>query len=256
MNITTVSTIFTLIIAVMAYFGNFTGVDKATLKNEYVKKGEATFDDLQASIKNRYYEEKKRLLGHSSNLASFEASKRVETQEVSNENRHSDKIKSVENSPQDIETETVDVPQSTATVQIEKHPAKKEEFTSQVACTQMGVNEYTIDAECRKKLYDFFTTIDPNDYTFEIIPVVDKHDFIILKQIKQNPQLCKGMEPQISDNQMKKLFTLANAGLGVKRSQEARWLLRQRFGKDIQVKFTPYTIETNYERGFLIRLYK
>jgi len=225
------SSIFATGIATMGYFGNFSGVDGETLDREYIKKGEASFDDLSASLKKRYYSEKKKCQNQ----------KPVVT--------NSDIVNKCEPSQE------IKAPKITAITPKIILKSKKNNLVSQISCANMGVNEYKIDNECRVKLYDFFKTIDSKEYKFEIIPLVDNHDFKILKQIKQNPDLCSNLEPKINDTQISNLFSLANAGLGVYRIKEARWLLRQRFGKDVDVKFTPYTINTKYERGFLIRLY-
>jgi len=225
------SAIFATIIATMGYFGNFSGVDAKTLNNKYVKKGEASFDDLSTSVKKRYYSEKKKCQNQKPVLANSDI---INKCEPTNELK-AQKVTSFE-------------PKTTL-------KSKKNNFVSQISCSNMGVNEYKIDNVCRTKLYDFFKTIDSKEYKFEIIPLVDNHDFKILKQIKQNPELCNNLETKINATQMSNLFSLANAGLGVYRIKEARWLLRQRFGKNIDVKFTPYTINTKYERGFLIRLY-
>jgi len=223
--------IFTTIVAIMGYFSNFSGVDAKTLNDRYVKKGEASFDDLSNSVKKRYYSEKKKCQNQKPVLANSDIINRCEpTHELKTEKITSFKPKNTLNSD-------------------------KNNFVSQISCSNMGVNEYKIDNVCRTKLYDFFKTIDSKKYKFEIIPLVDNHDFKILKQIKQNPEICNNLEAKISTTQINNLFSLANEGLGVYRIKEARWLLRQRFGKNIDVKFTPYTINTKYERGFLIRLY-
>jgi len=240
------SAIFAASLGIMGYFGNFTGVDKTTLESEYIKKGEATFDDLRLSIKKRYYDERKKWQQNRNTEPKQE--KKLALKEI-----------------EEIETNEVSVPESIKeAVQIKeeiitqttKTSSKQASFTSQISCANMGVNEYKISKKCRMKLYDFFKTINKDEYQFEIIPLVDNHDFKILKQLKKNPELCQNIDPRISDIQMQRLFSLANAGLGVYRIKEARWLLRQRFGKDVNVKFTPYTINTKFDRGFIIRLYK
>jgi len=227
---TALSAIFATVIGTMGYFGNFSGVGSETLDKEYVKKGEASFDDLSPSLKKRYYAEKKKCQNQKTAVTNSSSIKSEPIQEVK--------------APQVVYSEPKVLQKS-----------KKQNFVSQISCANMGVNEYKIYDECRTKLYDFFKTVDSDEYKFEIIPLVDNHDFKILKQIKQNPNICNKLESKISDTQISNLFSLANAGLGVYRIKEARWLLRQRFGKDIDVKFTPYTINTKYDRGFLIRLY-
>ena len=228
---TALSAIFATTVGTMGYFGNFSGVDGKTLDKEYVKKGEASFDDLSSSLKKRYYAEKKKC---------------QEKKPIENSSDTTNKCEPIQE---------VKAPQIVSLKPTTTQESKKQNFVSQISCANMGVNEYKIYDECRTKLYDFFKTIDSDKYKFEIIPLVDNHDFKILKQIKQNPNICNNLESKISDTQINNLFSLANAGLGVYRIKEARWLLRQRFGKDIDVKFTPYTINTKYDRGFLIRLY-
>jgi len=242
---TALSAIFATAIGTMGYFGNFSGIDSTTLEKEYIKKGEASFDDLSASLKKRYYSErekcrnKKALPSQGKKAAQCEPIQEVKVPQIV-------KIE---------EDQELKVPQIVHREEEKIVNTKKERLISQISCSNMGVNEYKIYKECRTKLYEFFKDINPEEYRFEIIPLVDNHDFKILKQIKKSPEICNKLESKIDDTQIKNLFTLANVGLGVYRIKEARWLLRQRFGKELDVKFTPYTINTKYERGFLIRLY-
>jgi hypothetical protein len=114
---------------------------------------------------------------------------------------------------------------------------KKLKKITQISCQNLEVYDHKITPECLSKI-DNISKKFGIDYTYEIIPTINKKDM----------EIAKGYKEKSKDYLMR--------GLAKQRVNEARDTLVNSIGKEVKIKRVGYYVKTNYERGFIIRVLK
>ncbi len=285
-------TIIILIGAVLAtIYGNFSGVDGATLKKEYLKKDEVGFSSLPKDIQQEYIKK--------ANIEFFDLPKNIQEQYINkkmfSEQEEAQKREEMERSSKLLEAQSkiaslesdINALQKQIEAfelskqELQKQEAKKEEaqkkeevkevttkdkkdttlsefnpnfkLISQISCIDMGFGDYKVTDSCRDKVEKFFNTLKEKKLFFEVIPIVDEGDFEIIHKIND----LNSKKEFLNGDKLKSLSLYANSGLGKFRAKEAGWLLRKRYGEDVKIQYVSYEIESKEKkRGFIIRAYK
>ncbi len=123
------------------------------------------------------------------------------------------------------------------------------EKLGKVECGDMVSGNFKISSTCKAKVEKFLNQYD-NTYYFEVIPIIGTGGFASLNKVKRDGRLG------IPDSEIKRLTRLSNIGLGRDRAKEGGWLIRDRFGDDVKISYTVYSIESKSKRGFVIRAYR
>lgn len=118
-----------------------------------------------------------------------------------------------------------------------------------VECGDMVSGNFAISSTCKTKVDKFLAQYDNTNY-FEVIPIVGTGGFASLSKVQRDGRLG------ISDSEIKRLTRLSNIGLGRDRAKEGGWLIRDKFGDDVKISYTVYSIEAKNKRGFVIRAYR
>jgi hypothetical protein len=130
-----------------------------------------------------------------------------------------------------------------------KTKSKKLSLLDSIECDDMNSGNFKISSTCKKKVDKFLSKFSKDNF-FEVIPIMGNGGFASLNKVKKNKQLG------IPDKEIKRLTDLANIGLGRYRAKEGGWLIREKFGDDVKISYTVYSIEAKNKRGFIIRAYK
>jgi hypothetical protein len=114
---------------------------------------------------------------------------------------------------------------------------KSNKRLKQVSCQDMKPYEHQASNTCKATILELTKKYDKT-HIFEIIPTVNKED----------REFAKNYKAKSKDYLMR--------GLAKQRVNEARNLLINNLGKDINIKRVGYYLKTNFEKGFIIRVYK
>ena len=264
----------TVIIVVLSLiFGNFDGVSSKTLKSEYIKKSSLSFEDLPSFEKKNYVratelEDAKTQIDSITSTDNSLGSKNMQDKIISLQDTISILEASNDNINRKNETLISEVSslrqelkliksEKSVTFNNTKYLNKKNnsslKLKSQTNCYDMEMGSSLISKSCRNQIQKFLKSVPKNSY-FEIIPLVDKHEFKILSKLKA---LGKDADTilGIKDKEIEILSKLANTGIGKYRSRESAWLLRQELGANVKAMPVNYQIITNRQRGMVIRAY-
>ena len=118
-----------------------------------------------------------------------------------------------------------------------------------VECDDMVSGNIKISSTCKAKVDKFLSQYDETNY-FEVIPIVGTGGFASLSKVQRDGRLG------IPESEIKRLTRLSNIGLGRDRAKEGGWLIRDKFGDDVKISYTVYSIESKNKRGFVIRAYR
>ena len=118
-----------------------------------------------------------------------------------------------------------------------------------VECGDMISGNFKISSTCKAKVNKFLAKYDETNY-FEVIPIVGTGGFASLSKVQRDGRLG------IPESEIKRLTRLSNIGLGRDRAKEGGWLIRDKFGDDVKISYTVYSIEAKNKRGFVIRAYR
>ncbi len=127
--------------------------------------------------------------------------------------------------------------------------ASKLELLGKVECGDMISGNFKISSTCKEKVDKFLSQYSKSDY-FEVIPIIGSGGFASLNKVQRDGTLG------ISDSEIKRLTRLSNIGLGRDRAKEGGWLIHEKFGDDVKISYTVYSIESKSKRGFVIRVYR
>lgn len=125
----------------------------------------------------------------------------------------------------------------------------KLQLLDKVECEDMVSGNFKISPTCKAKVDEFLTQFDEAHY-FEVIPIMGAGGFASLNKVQRDRRLG------IPDSEIKRLTRLANIGLARDRAKEGGWLIRDKFGDDVKISYTVYSIESKDKRGFVIRAYR
>jgi len=118
-----------------------------------------------------------------------------------------------------------------------------------VECGDMVSGNFKISSTCKAKVDKFLSQYDKTHY-FEVIPIIGTGGFASLNKVQRDGSLG------IPDSEISRLTRLSNIGLGRDRAKEGGWLIRNKFGDDVKISYTVYSIEAKNKRGFVIRAYR
>jgi hypothetical protein len=127
--------------------------------------------------------------------------------------------------------------------------AVKLQKLGKVECGDMVSGNFKISSTCKAKVDKFLSQYDETHY-FEVIPIIGTGGFASLSKVQGDKRLG------IPDSEIKRLTRLSNIGLGRDRAKEGGWLIRDKFGDDVKISYTVYSIEAKNKRGFVIRAYR
>jgi len=270
--VSTLLFIIILVSSVAVYkYAHFDGVDAKTLRANYIKKTNISFNDLKYDEQKEYVtsssinSQKNKLEELQKNL-SYEKEK---TDKISNEIAEcKDNLEITKNSLQETLSK---VKNKTAKVLLEKR----------LQCDDTKIGSYHLSKSCKNRIKKFISNLN-SDITIELIPLVDKHDFAILESLaelgnsaymkSQNgaKMLCTMVNSMglninncadswldslhLSKSELERLSFIANTGLGKLRSNEAGWYISTLTKNKIQP--VNYHIKTDNKRGLILRLYR
>jgi len=118
-----------------------------------------------------------------------------------------------------------------------------------VECSDMVSGNFKISPTCKAKVDKFLSKYN-DTYYFEVIPIVGTGGFASLNKVQRDKRLG------IPDSEIKRLTRLSNIGLGRDRAKEGGWLIREKFGDNVNISYTVYSIKSKDKRGFVIRVYR
>jgi len=118
-----------------------------------------------------------------------------------------------------------------------------------IECGDMVSGNFKISSTCKAKVDKFLSKYDKTHY-FEVIPIIGTGGFASLNRVQRDGSLG------IPDSEIERLTRLSNIGLGRDRAKEGGWLIRDKFGDDVKISYTVYSIEAKDKRGFVIRAYR
>ena len=122
---------------------------------------------------------------------------------------------------------------------------KKVVFIASVECTDMGAGSDRPTQVCKNKVSDFLQSYNSN-YYFEITPIVSRGNFIATsKAAKVIPQ-----------DELEKIDSYANFGIGKERAKVAGEMIKDEFGDFSRISYSNDIITSQDKQGFIIKVYR
>ena len=122
---------------------------------------------------------------------------------------------------------------------------KKVVFIASVECTDMSAGSDKPTQTCKDKVSDFLQSYNSN-YYFEITPIVSRGNFIATsKAAKVIPQ-----------DELEKINSYANFGIGKERAKVAGELIKDEFGDFSRISYSNDIITSQDKQGFIIKVYR
>ena len=122
---------------------------------------------------------------------------------------------------------------------------KKVVFIASVECTDMSAGSDKPTQTCKNKVSDFLQSYNSN-YYFEITPIVSRGNFIATsKAAKTIPQ-----------DELEKIDSYANFGIGKERAKVAGELIKDEFGDFSRISYSHDIITSEDKQGFIIKVYR
>ena len=122
---------------------------------------------------------------------------------------------------------------------------KKVVFIASVECTDMSAGSDKPTQTCKNKVSDFLQSYNSN-YYFEITPIVSRGNFIATsKAAKTIPQ-----------DELEKIDSYANFGIGKERAKVAGELIKDEFGDFSRISYSNDIITSEDKQGFIIKVYR
>ncbi|MBR8464065.1 hypothetical protein KDD93_05695 [Campylobacter sp. faydin G-24] len=115
---------------------------------------------------------------------------------------------------------------------------------SSITCNDMDANS-KISVMCKNRVSEFLQRFNSN-YIYEIVPIVDKRNFVLPQNVTQN----------IKKDDLGRLNNYVNYGVGKERSKVVEQLLRDEFGDFARISFSSDVIIKDNIRGFVIKVYR
>ena len=120
-------------------------------------------------------------------------------------------------------------------------------------CYNMAKGSDQLTKKCTKNIFNFINKHKNAKY-FEVIGVLSRDDFLILKKLKKNLDVLEKLN--VTTAKIKKLEKYSDIGLSQKRVEETIWFIKQTLGKDTIALPVNYTITSKYHnRGTVVRAY-
>lgn len=127
--------------------------------------------------------------------------------------------------------------------------SKEVKFT--LTCSDHRLGSYYMDKKCQDKVLAFINKYG-TAYAYDVIGVVDKHDFAVISGLKKiDSDILQKLH--IQNHHIKQLEDIAPLGLARARAKEVMQLLKFKLGKDALVKQASYELILPDKRGFVIQ---
>ena len=122
---------------------------------------------------------------------------------------------------------------------------KKVVFIASVECSDMSAGSDRPTQVCKNKVSDFLQSYNSN-YYFEITPIVSRGNFIATsKAAKVIPQ-----------DELEKINSYANFGIGKERAKVAGEMIKDEFGDFSRISYSNEIITSQDKQGFIIKVYR
>ena len=122
---------------------------------------------------------------------------------------------------------------------------KKVVFIASVECSDMSAGSDRPTQVCKNKVSDFLQNYNSN-YYFEITPIVSRGNFIATsKAAKVIPQ-----------DELEKINSYANFGIGKERAKVAGEMIKDEFGDFSRISYSNDIITSQDKQGFIIKVYR
>ena len=225
--------LLSVIVALLGYIGyiynNYDLLQKGDLQNNYISKESIDFYSLPQTIQDQY------ILKSQHNIQAQQLKDHIDTLQQN--------ITKLKNQPTKIITKEITKTIPKEIVVYKKYNSNKFDTFE---CDDMSDGGYYISNSSLKKLHQFLDKHKNSKY-FEIIGLVDKLDFRLLRDLKG----------KIDNKKREKLDNFAQIGLSRKRVIEATWNIKDYLGKDTDIKVVNYTITSKKKhKGFIVRAYQ
>ncbi|MGP1532974.1 MAG: vesicular transport factor Uso1p [Campylobacter sp.] len=122
---------------------------------------------------------------------------------------------------------------------------KKVVFIASVECSDMSAGSDRPTQVCKNKVSDFLQSYNSN-YYFEITPIVSRGNFIATsKAAKAIPQ-----------DELEKIDSYANFGIGKERAKVAGEMIKDEFGDFSRISYSNDIVTSEDKQGFIIKVYR
>ena len=122
---------------------------------------------------------------------------------------------------------------------------KKVVFIASVECTDMSAGSDKPTQTCKDKVSDFLQSYNSN-YYFEITPIVSRGNFIATSKVAKT----------IPQDELEKIDSYANFGIGKERAKVAGELIKDEFGDFSRISYSNDIITSQDKQGFIIKVYR
>ena len=122
---------------------------------------------------------------------------------------------------------------------------KKVVFIASVECTDMSAGSDKPTQTCKNKVSDFLQSYNSN-YYFEITPIVSRGNFITTSKVAKT----------IPQDELEKIDSYANFGIGKERAKVAGGLIKDEFGDFSRISYSNDIITSEDKQGFIIKVYR
>ena len=122
---------------------------------------------------------------------------------------------------------------------------KKVVFIASVECTDMSAGSDKPTQTCKNKVSDFLQSYNSN-YYFEITPIVSRGNFIATSKVAKT----------IPQDELEKIDSYANFGIGKERAKVAGELIKDEFGDFSRISYSNDIIISEDKQGFIIKVYR
>ena len=207
-------------------------------ENEKLAKIRKSFDDLKSSIALREKEYQKARNELKADVSKKDDELQLREKDKEKLGKYIREITSLKKTLKEIESGE----------RISKASNKLQKL-GKVECGDMVSGNFKISSTCKAKVDKFLAQYDETNY-FEVIPIIGTGGFASLSKVQRDGRLG------IPESEIKRLTRLSNIGLGRDRAKEGGWLIRDKFGDDVKISYTVYSIEAKNKRGFVIRAYR
>ena len=122
---------------------------------------------------------------------------------------------------------------------------KKVVFIASVECSDMSAGSDRPTQVCKNKVSDFLQSYNSN-YYFEITPIVSRGNFIATSKVAKT----------IPQDELEKIDSYANFGIGKERAKVAGELIKDEFGDFSRISYSNDIITSKDKQGFIIKVYR
>ena len=122
---------------------------------------------------------------------------------------------------------------------------KKVVFIASVECTDMSAGSDKPTQTCKNKVSDFLQSYNSN-YYFEITPIVSRGNFIATSKVAKT----------IPQDELEKIDSYANFGIGKERAKVAGEMIKDEFGDFSRISYSNDIITSEDKQGFIIKVYR